>query len=230
MKPQRSGWRIWPIVVILRYWLVQGTLYMNWVERLHRWCLEAGIFLVLWGFLGGPSVSGSRIIGIMLVVHTLSALLNGHLFAMLTHDLYWFSPYKEPRRFLAYLETMRERLIRESPQFVSGVVFFGSLSRGVFRESSDLDIRFLPAVGIWNEIRTAQLVFRERLKALFAGFPIDAYMFRSSQEVARKMDLKMECPVVIFQNGNSLSGFLSVTQSFDFFRERFLKTAIDRHE
>lgn len=230
MKPRRSGWRIWPPVVILRYWLIQGTLYMNWVERLHRWAMEAGIFLAAWGLLGGLSAPGSRIIGIVLVVHTLSALLNGHLFAMCTHDLFWFSLYKDPEKFLVYIERMRARFLRASPPFVAGVVFFGSLTRGAFRVSSDLDIRFLAGDGFWSAFRTSHLVFRERLRALLVGFPIDAYMFRTAQEVAKKMDLAMECPVVIFEKDNHLSRFLPVRQSFDAFRGRFLKMGMSRHE
>lgn len=203
---------------------------MNWVERLHRWSLEAVIFIVIWGLLGGGTSSSFRIICSMLTAHTLSALLNGHIFAMLTHDLFWFSPYKKPRMFLSYLERMRDRLVIESPPFISGVVFFGSLSRGVFRESSDLDVRFLPVDGIWSEFKTAHFVFKERLRALIAGFPIDAYMFRTAQEVAEKMDITSECPVIIFQSGNHLSRFLSITQSFDTFRDGFIKGVMGHHE
>jgi len=221
MKPVRKGWRLWPPVIIAKYWLLQGALYMNWVERLHRWGLELLIFLAIYALIGGLAAGNGRLAAALLAAHTLNAIINGHLFAMLTHDLFWFSRYRNRADFLRYMETMRGRLQAQAPPYVSGGVFFGSIARGVFRTSSDLDIRFIPADGLWNALRAAHLVFGERFRALLAGFPIDIYMFRSEAEVRKKMDVANELPVCVYRCGTKLEQILPETVSFETFRERF---------
>ena len=223
MKPQRSGWRVLPPVIILRYWLLQGSLYMNWSERLHRWTLELLIFLVTWAlFLVFLSPGLAAALGFA-VAHTISAVCNGHVFAMLTHDLFWFSPYKNRDKFINYVSTIADRLARKKPRTVCGVVFFGSLSRGVFRESSDLDLRVIAADGFWNALGAAHLVFLERLRASFAGFPLDIYMFHAGTEVNSKMDVANEVPVCLYRNGVTLDGVMPNLISFPDFKTEFLQ-------
>lgn len=223
MKPVRSGWTILPPVIIIRYWIVQGTLYMNWVERMHRWLLEALVLCLLYYWLCPELGTSLRVILAFVITHTMSAVFNGHMFAMLTHDLFWFGLYKKKPRFIYYVDKMYARINRKQPEYMKGAVFFGSLTRGVFRETSDLDIRYIAREGFWNAFRTAHFVFLERLHALFSGFPIDAYMFRTEQEVRCKMDVVNEKPVSVFEKGDELRQTLPETIGYDGFRDDFLE-------
>ena len=80
---------------------------------------------------------------------------------------------------------------------------YGSLTRGRFTDSSDLDLRFIAEPGFWNGWRVAHRAFEERLRALFTVFPIDIYMVHSESELTRKMNLAREKPIGIFFAGQS---------------------------
>ncbi len=222
MKPVRKGFITWPPVVIVKYWLHQSNTYMNWIELLHRWTLELLVFLpLLWWFCADNSMVMAALYA-FLISHTFSAIVNGHLFAMLAHDLFWLSLYKDRESFYWYIEEMRARIQRKKPDYLSGGVFFGSLARGVFRETSDLDIRFIPEDGFINGLKCAHLVFVERFHALMAGYPIDAYMFLDEAEVRKKMDVSFENPVPVYLHGDKAIDILPEMQTFENFEQIFL--------
>lgn len=200
-----------PLPVLLRYWLAQGVLYMNWVERLHRLFLEV-LFIGVCAEVFSMAGSGAWVwIAAFVAGHTLSGVLNGHPFAVLVHDagVHSVCYYRDRDRFLGYVEEMRTRLERDRPDYLAGALVFGSIVRGVFRETSDLDVRYLPAPGIWNALRTAHRVFLERLRATLKGFPMDIYMFRDAKETAAKMNVTDESPVALYLRGDL------IRQSFD---------------
>jgi len=164
-----------------------------------------------------------RVLFAIVIAHTFSFVLNGHLFAMMTHDLFWFALYEKKIKFIKYLDNMHERLNYYQPGYVDGVIFFGSLARGIFRETSDLDVRFIAKKGFVNGLKASHLVFKERLRALFYGFPIDAYMFLSEKEVRKKMDVVNEYPVCILSTSNTLRKMFPELQSY-----RRFKTIINK--
>jgi hypothetical protein len=99
MKPVRSGWRIWPPIIILRYWIIQGMFFMNNVERMHRILLEIIFFIAIFIALFNMDMS-NRILFSIVIAHTFSFVFNGHLFAMMTHDLFWFALYRKKTSLL----------------------------------------------------------------------------------------------------------------------------------
>lgn len=225
MKPEKTGWWYWPPIMITRYWLLQGTLYMNWIERLHRWIIELLLVLCIYLSLSAFHAHFARIILSFIIAHTLNVLVNGHLFAMFAHDLFWFSLYKDRKKFFAYIEGIRKRLKRSNPQCLSGVVFFGSLVRGSFRDSSDLDIRFISEKGFWNAMGAAHRVFLERVRAVLVGFPIDIYMIRNKDELIDKIDVLNEIPVCLYRSGHKLRRMMQEVKTFDNFKSDFFKVS-----
>ena len=222
MKPVKRRWQVWPPIVIARYWLHQSNRYLNPAELLHRWALESAVFVIIFYWLSASQSWGVATFISFLISHTASAVFNGHIWAMLVHDLWWVSLYQRRQPFFDYIDRMRLRLERKDPQYLAGAVFFGSLARGEFRTTSDMDIRFIAQDGFWNAFRVAHLVFLERLYALFAGFPIDIYMFQSEKEVHKKMDVTNESPVTIYTYGEKLSKVLPLIGEFTEFRAVFL--------
>jgi predicted nucleotidyltransferase len=218
MKPVRSGLKIWPPIIILRYWIIQGMLFMNNVERIHRMLLEIIFFIVIFIALFNIDMH-KRILLSIGIAHTFSFLFNGHLFAMMTHDLFWFGLYKKKSKFIGYMDNMYERLNAYQPEYIDGVVFFGSLARGIFRETSDLDVRFIAKKGFVNGLKASHFVFKERLRALFHGFPIDAYMFLTEKEVRKKMDVINEYPVCMLSTSNTLGQMFPELQSYGHFKK-----------
>lgn len=194
---------------------------MNWIERLHRWTVELLLLLCVYLSLSAFHGQSVRILLSLIIAHTLIVLVNGHLFAMFAHDLFWFSLYKDRQKFFSYVEGIRGRLKRDKPQCLSGVVFFGSLVRGSFRDSSDLDIRFISKNGFWNAMGAAHRVFLERVRAVLAGFPIDIYMIRNKDELIDKIDVLNEIPVCLYRCGPELGKMMQEVKSFENFKGDF---------
>jgi len=206
-----------PLPVLLRYWLVQGVLYMNWMERLHRFALEA-LLIVLLAWLFGMLGDGMWVwIAAFLAAHTMSAIFNGHPFAVLVHDagVRGVCYYRDRDRFLGYVEDMQARLERDRPIYLAGALVFGSIVRGVFRPTSDLDARYIPMPGAWNALRTAHLVFVERLRSTLKGFPMDIYMFRDARETAAKMNVSGELPLALYSRGSLVAEKFGKVMSMD---------------
>jgi beta-1,4-N-acetylglucosaminyltransferase len=192
-------WLNFPLLVVVKYWFFQGNLYMNRVELFHRWTLELTVFALVYWLLAGFYAVPAAAITAALVAHTLNATLNGQVVAVLAHDNKRLSLYRDPVRFVAYVEGIEKRLSQCSPLYLREVLVFGSLTRGIFRETSDLDIRFIAADGFWNALRAAHYVFIERARACLCGFPLDAYMFRTRDETERKMRVHEERAICLYR-------------------------------
>ena len=202
MGKVKTGFKMWAPVVLLRYWLFQSMLYMNWIERLHRVIIEIVLcllaFFVLAFFLNGLW----QLLLALIIGHTLSMIFNGHLFALFKHDLYWFGFYKRWADFAAYVDIMQRRFVQRPCKGLASAEIYGSITRGTFSPYSDLDIRLIAKPGWLNAWSVCNRVLGERLRALFRGFPIDIYMFRSTDEAARKMNLLKEKPIIIYSTKN----------------------------
>lgn len=218
-----------PIPVLLRYWLVQGVMYMNWVERLHRFGLEALLILLFAWLFGLPAGGIWTWAAAFLAAHTLNAIFNGHPFAVLVHDAGVRSVcfYRDRDRFLAYVSDMQARLERGQPDYLAGALIFGSIVRGVFRPTSDLDARYIAMPGFWNALRTAHLVFLERLRATLKGFPMDIYMFRDAEETAAKMNVSDEPPVALYSRDNRMAEAFGRVLSLDEMKNMLARNVSD---
>lgn len=216
-----------PLPVLLRYWLVQGVMYMNWIERLHRFTLEAVLILLL-AWLLGFAGSGMWVwVAAFLIGHTLNGIFNGHPFAVLAHDagVHSVCYYRDKERFLAYVEDMQARMEHNRPDYLAGALIFGSIVRGVFRPTSDLDVRYIPEPGFLNALKTAHHVFLERFRATLKGFPMDIYMFRDAQETAAKMNVAAEPPVALYSHGNSMTDAFGTVYSLEHMKEMLARNA-----
>lgn len=205
---------------------------MNWVERLHRFVLEA-LLLLLFAYALGFAGSGVWAwITAFAIVHTLSGVFNGHPFAVLVHDAGVQSVrfYRDRNRFLGYVKEMQTRLERGNPRYLAEALVFGSIVRGVFRPTSDLDVRYIPTPGFWNALRTAHLVFLERLRAALNGFPLDIYMFMNARETTVKMNVSEEPPVKLYACGGRTQGSLGSVQSFNAMKTMLEKNAAREEE
>lgn len=171
---------------------------MNWTERAHRLTVEAVFVLLVWWASGSMLGGWRHFLFAILAGHTANMVLNGHLFALFKHDLYWFGFYKRWEDFAEYVERLQKRLLRRPCAGLDRAEIYGSLTRGRFTKTSDLDLRFIARPGFFHGWCVAHCAFKERFRALLAGFPIDIYMFHSQEELAIKMNLAVEKPIAIF--------------------------------
>jgi predicted nucleotidyltransferase len=161
-----------PMGALGLHWIVQGLLYMDRTER---------------GFKIGLDLLGTLMIGRILqfrlprsvayslgflIAHTLNFLFNGHVLGVLKH----FGGIQNTRsEFDREVENLRKRLAEE-PSIVYAAAY-GSLARGEWSTTSDLDVRLVRAPGIRNGWRASLFVLRARTQTLFTGFPIDIFVF-----------------------------------------------------
>jgi predicted nucleotidyltransferase len=198
MSKQRSGWRAWAVVIIARYALAQGMHYMNGVERVHRLTIEAVLAALAWAGLFRHCSWPLALVASMAVAHAANLAANGHLCALFKHDLSWFGFYRKWADFAAYVDGIQRRLTARPCAGLESAEVYGSLTRGTFGPDSDLDIRFIAKPGVRNAWSVCNRVWEERVRALLFGFPIDAYMFRTREETARKMNVREERPATLY--------------------------------
>jgi hypothetical protein len=201
------------IGIILSYWLFQGLLYMDIREKIFKISLD--VFLVAIFYLIGVHLFLS-----IFIAHTANMFLNGHYHAMRSHmNMGSIGSAK----FINYIEGMYNRL--QGVKYLLGAAAYGSLSRNVFRSTSDIDIRVFPEKGLMNWAKAVIWVFTERIHAFINSFPLDLYAF--DLEV---IDSKMradEPPIIFLDSKNTLIKKYSEHVLFsDFtkaFREKYVR-------
>jgi hypothetical protein len=166
--------RLWNLP---RGWAHQGFFYLDRTQRIGRVLFEIVPTVLLAGLIGrigGIPLSSVRLwCGSLLITHTLNWVLNGNWWAGV---LFTF-PHLHNRGERAtcdYLNRMAGRFQRT--RSISGVMVFGSVSRGQWHERSDLDLRLLRRPGVWNAMAGVLALTRERWIALWARQPLDIYL------------------------------------------------------
>jgi hypothetical protein len=199
-------------------WIAQGMLYMNPVEIVYKMVLDLLLTLAIQALIiRNPSIPGWLVA--WLAAHTLNWIFNGQLIAMLRH-LDWGR--NDPVHFIRYIEGLEKRARGKS--YLAGVASFGSLSRGGYKQTSDIDIRVLLAAGAVNHLRAAHFCFIERVRAALSLFPLDLYAFDLG-ELKTKMKPD-EVPVIFADPHGMLKGAYGDTVPFTSFDATFRKTVL----
>lgn len=166
--------RLWNLP---RGWAHQGFFYLDRTQRIGRVIFEIVPTVILAGLIGKIArVPLSHVwlwcAGLFLA-HTLNWMLNGNWWAGM---LFAFPGLRNrgDRATCAYLNQMAHRLRRD--RAISGVMIFGSISRGQWHARSDLDVRLLRRPGVWNGVTGVLILLRERWIALWSRQPLDIYL------------------------------------------------------
>lgn len=199
-------------------WVLQGMLYMNPIETGFKLALEAVLLLAWRALLSGvPGVEGWA--WALVLAHTSNWVLNGQPVAMLRH-LDWGRT--DPRHFIAYIEALQRRVGRCG--VLLGAAAFGSLSRGGFKATSDLDLRLVLRPDLPSRVALAGFCFLERIRAAVAGFPLDLYAF-DLEELRRKMSPN-EVPVIFADPQGVVGRAYETWVPFAEFVERFRRSHV----
>jgi len=166
--------RLWNIP---RGWAHQGFFYLDRTQRIGRVIFEmvpTAIIAWLISTIGGAPLSSIwPWCGGLFISHTLNWVLNGNWWA---GTLFTFPSLRNPgeRATCDYLNRMAGRL--KNDRAISGVMIFGSVSRGQWHDRSDLDVRLLRRRGVRNGIAGVLVLSRERVIALWTRQPLDVYL------------------------------------------------------
>jgi len=169
--------------VVLSYWIFQGVLYADYREILLKCLIDGALTFLLAAILDVPFYLS------LIAAHTLNMVFNGHVIAMRRH---MGLGANNPAKFIAYIEKFDER-VRSKP-YIRAVAAFGSLTRGSYRPTSDIDVRIVPKEGQVSFCRACLFALTERTRAILSGFPLDLYVF-SEAELKNKMN-PAETPMV----------------------------------
>ena len=159
------------LIIILTYIVFQSMLHTNKKETVFKISITL-IFSFFLMIFFDPFTA-------LLIGHLSNAIFNGHIPAMLIHMGFG---NKTPAEFLEYVEKMYSRI--SNNKNIQYAYAYGSLSRGNYKVTSDIDIRLVPQQGKW--IAVLIFIMIERSRALFNWFPLDIYAFEK-EELFNKM-------------------------------------------
>jgi len=182
------------ILNLFRNWAHQAFFYLDRAERISRIILEGSATLLLataFAVVTDHHIWDLLILAVcFLIIHTFNWVFNGNWWACV---LFAFPNLRNPGETATcrYLNDMGERL-KNNPS-ISGVLIFGSLSRGKWHDRSDIDLRILRKPGFWNAICALSIQIRERVIALFSMQPLDMYL---SDDVDFLMKMRKDEPPI----------------------------------
>lgn len=176
--------------ILVSAWFFQGMLYMNWRETVLKILINIVITYFLF-FMGLPIIIS------LITAHTLNFAFNGQLFAMYTH---MGATNVTSKLFLEQTILTSERLKYSTS--INAAIAYGSLSRGDFKSTSDIDIRFVPKDGKINFWLASLFAIKERFFGFINGYPLDLYVFEP--KVLLKKMRSDELPIFIYEANNSM--------------------------
>jgi len=180
-----------PITALVVHWAFQGMLQMDRTELLFKVSVEAIVLTVVVVILlrfGAPPVRAVLVSAV--ISHTVNLSINGQFWVVLKH----FGLVKHsPRQLQRYLSALCERIDAEPS--IEYAAVYGSLARGKWKATSDLDVRLVRRAGTANGVRACWFVLRERTRAFVRGFPLDVFVLDSHDRLGEMRE--DEPPVVL---------------------------------
>lgn len=180
------------------HWTFQGILNMDRTERLFKLGTDLCLALLFWVGFRLVMVEYAAVLLALVIAHTINLLFNGQILVLWLH--YGVKKYDRQAVF-RYIEGLRQRIGRESSILAVGI--WGGIARGETEEDyPDVDLRFFRKPGIRNGLVACWIMVKERSRAFFSSFPLDAFLSDNWQHIARlRAD---ETPVLLYDP----SGFL----------------------
>ncbi len=177
-------------MILLSAWILQGIRIMNWRETIIKIGLDTILTLVLF-IIGLPWWVA------IIMAHTLNFAFNGQLYAMYTH---MGATHVTAKHFFDTTINIANKC--QSKKSLIAAIAYGSLSRGCFKSTSDIDLRLIPANGECNAWSASFFALWLRCKAFIQHYPLDLYVY--SPEVVVKRMRTDELPIMLYEQGDSM--------------------------
>ncbi len=172
-------------MIFLSAWILQGIRIMNWREATLKVALTVIPTAILIMF-------GVHFILAFIIAHTLNFAFNGQLYAMYTH---MGATNVTPQHFLEITELFAQTCATKS--YLNAAIAYGSLSRGCFKSTSDIDLRLIPQKGELNWWKCVLFAFGLRIISFLKGYPLDLYVYDPAVVVKRmRTD---ELPIMLYE-------------------------------
>lgn len=195
------------LIVFISAWIFQGVLITNWREVIIKYAIDAILTTIMVLF-------GVNWLVAFLIAHTINFAIDGQLFAMYTHMGATGVPAE---KFLKDTIELSKKI--EKHKFIKASIAYGSLSRGCFKSTSDIDIRLIPENGGWWQ--TAFYAVWLRTWAFFIHYPLDLYCY--DPEVVVKKMRSDELPIMVNETDKCMMQWYPERVEFDEFIEIFTR-------
>jgi GTPase SAR1 family protein/predicted nucleotidyltransferase len=170
-------------------WVFQGTLIMTMSERLFRFLLELTVAATSIVLLSHSVPLVQNILLSLVVAHTIDWSLNGNFWATQR----FFGRKSDPKQLIDFL-----RNLEKGEHFsVEAIAAFGSLSRGRFNASSDLDMRIVRKRGFLSWMGTNLFVLKLRSTSFVKRRPVDIFIMDRVDQIYDHIS-RDEMPIVIY--------------------------------
>ena len=200
------------LIVLFRNWAHQGFTYLDRTEMFYRVIWELVPFCIIFYLFVLTGISWwCNIVLSFLLAHTLNWVLNDNMWTCIQFTLpNLLNPGNEKTKL--YLVEMQKRM--QNNKAVGGCMIYGSMSRGVWKNKSDLDIRILRKPGILNGFKGYWACWVERLIAVRNKQPLDIYLADSIDFLKKMRD--DEFPIFLKGNDKRLVEVYGNFQIADF--------------
>ena len=199
-------WMSYGYITFITSYILQGMLYANWRDNVIKIGLDVIVTLVLMVVMPWWIA--------LLIAHTVNYCINGQAICVFYHIK---AGNMTAQAFYDGTVSMQERLMRYD--CIAAAISYGSLSKGRWHNSSDIDIRFVPQYGEWNYWKACFVGLYERSIAFFYGYPLDMYIFT----MLRTYDTmkKGELPIVFKDVNDETTRYFQEVMTFSEFQIMF---------
>ena len=196
-------------MIFLSAWILQGIRIMNCREATLKVALTVIPTAILVMF-------GVHLILAFLIAHTLNFAFNGQLYAMYTH---MGATNVTPQRFLGVTDSFAQ--ICATKSYLNAAIAYGSLSRGCFKSTSDIDLRLIPQKGELNWWKCVFFAFWLRIISFLKGYPLDLYVY--NPDVVVKRMRTDELPIMLYERDGYMKKWYPKRVEYKVFIELFTK-------
>lgn len=200
-------------MIFISAWILQGVHITNWREVIIRYAIDFVLTLAMMAL-------GMNWLLAFFIAHSINFALNGQLFAMYTH---MGATRVKPSHFLRCTQKMHDMLVNRD--YIDAAIAYGSLSRGCYKQTSDIDIRIIPAKKGWW--KSAIYAVWLRIWAFFSGYPLDLYCY--APEVVIKKMRTDELPIILIERNNCMLSLYPERVEWEQFVSIFKEKNIDCH-
>jgi len=197
-------------------WAFQGMLIRTWSERLFRFAFELISTLAIFLALSFYIPQTLALVMSVLITHTFNWSFNGNIWSLLIQRGRFVEQDGKTGSMVKNVEFLRdlERKEKTSAGSVAAIAVFGSLSRGEFCESSDIDVRVVRKSGLINCLKANVFAFYLRSAAFIRKIPLDLYVLDKVDQIKREMRSD-EPPIVIRDPENLITNAYDRVIRFD---------------
>lgn len=204
-------WMSYGYITFISAFIFQGMLYANWRENIVKLGIDIIIiaflyFIIPWYWA-------------LLFAHLINFCLNGQFLCVFYHIN---AGNNTPQKFIICVDSLKDRL--EHTTTVNAAIAYGSLSKGKWRPSSDIDIRFIPKTDELAFWKACIWAVKARIIAFFQGFPLD--LFVTTMETAYQQMNKDEMPIIFKDPDNISAKYYNERMSYEDFKELFVRNHI----